>query len=219
MKETIEVLLADDHRLVADGLRMVLEQDSSLRVVGIANDGRQAVKLSAKLKPDVVVMDAMMPGLNGIEATQQIRAAQPEVKVLALSMHADRRFVRGMLLAGACGYLIKDCAAEELSRAVHAVVAGQTYLSPSVAMVVVEDYRNTADDSGRLKNSVLTARESEVLQLIAEGHTSRAIAGTLNISVKTVESHRAQLMRKLGVSTVAGLTKYAIRTGLTDLES
>lgn len=218
MKKT-RVLLADDHRLVAEGLQMVLEQDPSFDVVGVANDGRAAVALCGKLRPDVVIMDAMMPGLNGMEATQQIRAAYPSTRVLALSMHSDHRFVRGMLLAGASGYLIKDCAAEELTRAVHAVVAGRTYLSPTIADLVVEQYRSSLSDESRSPVPALTPRECEVLQLIAEGHASRSIAEVLHISIKTVESHRSQVMRKLGLQSVAELTKYAIRTGLTNLET
>ena len=211
---SIRILLADDHKIVREGLRSMLEKRSDMEVIGEARDGREAVRAARDQAPDVVVMDVEMPGLSGIEATRQIAAERPEVKVLCLSMHRDRRWVLPILDAGGAGYLIKDCALEELARAIRAVTAGQTYLSPAVAGSVVEAYR--AGGSGApSEDSLLTAREREVLQLLAEGHSSKEIASRLHLSPKTVGTYRERLMRKLDIHNVAGLVKYAIREGLT----
>lgn len=215
------VLIADDHRIVCEALKQALEKEPGIEVVGVAANGREAVRMTRQLKPDVVVLDVTMPELSGIEATAQIRKHVPETRVIALSMHSDRRYVMGALAAGVSGYLVKDCALEELALALRTVVAGQVYLSPRIAGVVVESVQQTAGpvtSDADTKDSPLTHREREVLQLLAEGKGVRDIAATLHVSVKTVETHRRQLMKKLGISSVAGLTKYAIREGLTSLE-
>ncbi len=211
------ILLADDHKIVRDGLRSLLEKQPGMDVVAEADNGRTTVRLARELLPDLVIVDIGMPGLNGIEATRQIVAENPRIRVVALSMHSDRRFVAQMFKAGASAYLLKDCAFEELAQAVQVVLAGRTYLSPQVAGTVVEDYiRHLAatDGSGF---SVLTAREREVLQLLAEGNSTKQIANSLHVSMKTVETHRQQIMNKLNVQSVADLVKYAIREGLTSL--
>lgn len=211
------VLLADDHKIMRDGLRALLEKQVGMEVVAEAEDGRMTVQLARKLLPDLLIIDIGMPDLNGIDATRQIVAEAPGIKVIALSMHSDKRFVAQMFKAGASAYLLKDCAFEELSHAVRVVLAGHIYLSPEIAGPVMEDYVRhvtTADSSGF---SVLTVREREVLQLLAEGKTTREIAARLNLSVKTIETHRQQIMTKLNVHTIADLIKYAIREGLTPL--
>jgi DNA-binding NarL/FixJ family response regulator len=210
-----KILLADDHQIVCDGLRMVLENEGGMQVAGTASTGREAVRLTRELQPDVVIMDVAMPELNGIEATRQIVDAQPGTRVIGLSMHADKRFIRGMLEARAAGYLLKECAAAELALAIRTVVGGRIYLSPAITGVVVEDYVGHRGDERR---RLLTPREREVLQLLAEGNSTREIAQSLFISVKTVETHRRQIMEKLNIHSVAELTKYAIREGLTSLD-
>ncbi len=214
----IRVLLADDHKIVRDGLRALLEKESDMEVVGEADGGVQAVQLARELAPTVVVMDIAMPDLNGIEAAAKIREHDPQVKIIALSMHSDKRFVGGMLRAGASGYLLKDCAFGELSNAIRAVMRGQTYLSPGIAHVVVEGYVRGAGAPGQAGGSALTPREREVLQLLAEGKATREIAALLNLSVRTVETHRQQIMNKLNLHKAAELVKYAIREGMISLE-
>ena len=216
---SIRILLADDHKITRQGLRSLLDKQQDMEVVAEAEDGRTAVRLAGELLPNVVIMDVTMPDLNGIEATRQIVGQSPDVKIIALSMHSDTLFVTEMLRSGASGYLLKDCAFEELSRAIHAVVAGKTYLSPSVSGVVVDDYLHRLSKADFSDSHVLTDREREVLQLLAEGKSTKRIALKLHISVKTVETHRRQMMNKLDIHTVAELTKYAIRKGLTSLET
>ena len=215
---TIKILLADDHKITRQGLRSLLEKQSDMAVVAEAEDGRTAVQMVEKLSPDVVIMDVSMPDLNGIEATRQIISRNSKVKIIALSMHSDRLFVSEMLKSGACGYLLKDCAFEELARAIRAVVDGKTYLSPAISGVVVDDYLHRLSKTDSPNGQILTNREREVLQLLAEGKSTKQIALKLHISVKTVETHRRQMMDKLDIHTVAELTKYAIRKGLTSLE-
>jgi DNA-binding NarL/FixJ family response regulator len=210
----IKVILADDHQIVREGLASLLEKHPDLEVVGQAGEGRAAVRLALELKPHVVIMDLGMPSLNGIEATRQIIAALPEVKVIALSVHAESPFVTGMLQAGASAYLLKHGAAEELVRAIRLTVQGQTYLSPRIAGQVVEGYLEKQSAPGASAFTLLTPREREVLQLYAEGKITRQIASLLYISPKTVEFHRRQIMDKLGVSSFADLIKYALREGL-----
>jgi DNA-binding NarL/FixJ family response regulator len=211
------IVIADDHQILRQGLKTLLEKEIDMEVVGEAKNGRQTVTLVRELIPHVVIMDVNMPDLNGIEATQQILAEYPDIKVIALSMHADHRFVINMLKAGALGYLLKDGAFEELAQAIRLVMANKTHLSPEVAEIVVRDFVNQPRGPSQAAFSVLTTREREVLQLMAEGKSTRQIADRLYISIKTVETHRNQITRKLGTRSVADLTKYAIQQGLTSL--
>lgn len=214
----IRIIIADDHQIVRQGLRTLLEREPDMNVVAEAEDGRKALTLVREIIPQVIVMDVEMPDLNGIEATRQIISEFPQVKIIALSMYSDSRFVTNMLKAGATGYLLKDCAFEELAQAIRLAMANRIYLSPGVADVVVKDYVNNTPPPPVSVFSVLTAREREVLQLLSEGKRTSHIAELLHISTKTVETHRQQLMHKLGIRSVAELTKYAIREGLTSLE-
>ena len=193
----------------------MLEKEPGIKVVGEAEEGRTTLRLARELTPDVIIMDVAMPDLNGIEATRQIVAEFPTIKVIALSMHDDRRFVLSMIKAGAKGYLLKDSAFKDLAKAIRVVVANKTYLSSKIADIVVKDYLATATSEESSAYYLLSPREREVLQLIAEGKTSNQVAENLHVSIKTVETHRAQLLRKLKVKSVAELTKYAIRAGLT----
>ncbi len=187
------IVLADDHRLMREGLKTLISGESDLEVVGEAEDGRSAVSLTLELMPDVVIMDVAMPHLNGIEATRQILKQAPSVRIIALSMHSDRRFVGEMLKVGASGYLLKDGAFDELVRAIRAVLAGQVYLNPRIAAIVIEHHVRRPKAENASVWSVLTSREREVLQLLSEGKTSKLIAAQLHISAKTVESHRRQI--------------------------
>jgi DNA-binding NarL/FixJ family response regulator len=214
----IKVLLADDHQIMREGLASLLEKHFDLEVVGQAGEGRTAVRLAEELQPDVVIMDVGLPSLNGIEATRQITAAVSGVKVIALSVHAENLYVAGMLQAGASAYLLKYSAAEELVRAIHLVVKGQTYLSPQIAGQVVDGYVGKHSSPDASVFTILTPREREVLQLYAEGRITRQIASLLHISAKTVEFHRRQIMDKLGCSSFADLIKYAIREGLANIQ-
>ena len=215
---SITIILVDDHPTMREGLRAVLSQDQQVVVVGEAGDGRAAVQLVADQRPDVVVMDIAMADLNGVEATRQILRESPETRVIGLSAYGDKRYVLAMLDAGAHGYILKSSASHELLRAIQAVAKGQHYLSPEVAGAVVNEYVGKHDDSPPVAQSDLGAREREILQLLAEGHTSKAIGVQLHISVKTVETHRRNIMRKLDLHNIASLTKYAVREGLTSLD-
>ena len=214
---SIRIVVADDHKLVRDGLRSLLEKQKGMEVVAETEDGRTTVQQVQKQSPDVVIMDISMHDLNGVDATRQIIAKSPRVKVLALSIHSDRRFVAGMLSAGASGYLLKDSGFVELADAIRIVVSNQTYLSPRIAGIVAEDYVNRRRATDATGHSILTAREREVLQLIAEGKSTKQTARHLQVSVKTIESHRQNMMEKLEICSVAELTKYAVREGLTSL--
>jgi RNA polymerase sigma factor (sigma-70 family) len=211
------ILLVDDHIIVRQGLRMLLEQQPGLKVLAEAADGDTAVKLARQHRPDLVVMDITLPKMNGIEATKRILAAVPTTKVIALSMHSDRRFVLEMLKSGAKGYLLKDSAFDEMAEAIKAVSNGKTYLSAQITDLVVQDAVSRRKDVSGTVFSILTPREREVLQLLAEGRTTKETAAQLGVSVKTIETHRKQLMDKLNVHSVAELTKYAVREGLTTL--
>ena len=217
---TIRVLLADDHKILRDGLRNLIQAQPDIEVVGEAGNGRDAIRLAVKKTPDVVLMDINMPDLNGMEATSELLAAVPGAKVIALSMYASQRFVAGMLAAGARGFVIKDCAFEELHAAVRAVASGRIYLSPEIAEMVVQDYvsRLRLDREGYQPASVLSAREREVLQLVAEGWAAREIGERLHVSGKTVYSHIRRIMKKLALGSIAELTKYALREGLTSAD-
>ncbi|MCK4887517.1 MAG: response regulator transcription factor [Planctomycetes bacterium] len=215
---SIRILLADDHKITREGLRSLISKQSDMKVVAEAENGRDAVSLAKELRPDVIIMDVSMPDLNGIEATKQILSESKNVKVVALSMHSDNLFVSEMLKSGASGYMLKDCAFEELGRAIREVFNGNTYLSPMISGVVVEDYLRKLNKSDSGESSILSNREREVLQLLAEGQSTKQIGLKLFISAKTVETHRRQIMNKLDMYTVAELTKYAIRKGLTSLD-
>ena len=213
----IRILLVDDHKIMRDGLKNMLKKYEDLLVVGEAEDGRLALQLAKELKPNVVVMDVAMPDLNGIEATRQLFEERPGLKVVGLSMHSERRFVTEMLKAGASAYLLKDCAFEELVTAIRTVLEGKIYLSPGITGVLIENYVRNAPHADMSVFSRLSDREREVLQLMAEGRSTKEIAMQLNLSVKTVESHRNNIMTKLDIHSIAELTKYAIREGLTSL--
>jgi DNA-binding NarL/FixJ family response regulator len=215
---SIRVLIADDHKIMLAGLRSLLEKQTDFEVVGEANNGRKAVQMAQEKTPDVVVMDVSMPDLNGIEATMQIIESLPKTRVVALSMHSDKRFVMGMLRAGASGYLLKDCASQELANAIVQVAGGKKYLSPEITGVVIDDFLLGGSAEEVAAASPLSPREREVLQLIAEGWSTRQIASHLYVSIKTIETHRRQIMRKLDLHAIADLTKYAIREGFTSIE-
>jgi DNA-binding NarL/FixJ family response regulator len=214
-----KLLLVDDHKIMRHGIRSLLEKEAGMEVLEETNNGRAAIELARNLSPDVVIMDIAMHDLNGIEATRQITAELPEVKVIILSMHSDRQMVADALQAGASGYLLKDCEFEELVRAIETVVTHRTYLSPEIADILVENFVRQSPVSESSASSVLTSREREVLQLLAEGKTTKEIATALCLSTKTVETHRRQMMEKLNIYSVANLIKFAIRTGLTSLEA
>ncbi|HEU4386497.1 MAG TPA: response regulator transcription factor [Blastocatellia bacterium] len=216
----IRVLLVEDHTLVRAGLRSLLQSFGGIQVVAEAGDGRDALRLVEAHKPDLVLMDVAMPGLNGLEATTRLRKEYPGIRVLILSMYSNEEYVIQSLRAGAAGYLLKDAATTELDLAIKAIARGETYLSPAVSKVVVSDYVRRVGGEGsevpsdRSPYERLTPRQREILQLIAEGHTTKEIAHLLNISAKTVETHRMQLMSQLDIHDVAGLVRYAIRKGL-----
>ena len=208
----IRILLADDHAVVRQGFRMILSTHADLEIVGEAGNGREAVELAAALRPDVVVMDVTMPELNGIEATRRLTADNPHIRVVALSMHKDSVYVREILRAGARGYLLKDSVADDLVAAVRAVASGEGYLSPAVSNAVLDDYRKHVTNPIDL----LSSREREVLQMLAEGKTNKEIAATLNLSVYTVDAHRGRIMEKLNVHSINELVRFAVRNGLVD---
>lgn len=216
----IRILLVDDHKIMREGLRSLLEKETDFEVVAEARNGREAIELARSLKPNVVIMDVTMPELNGIEATRHIHDEFPAIKVVALTVHSDKNYLTGMLRAGTAGYLLKDCAAEELVQAVRAVADGKGYVSPEVAPMIMKDYsiRGTPSADVSTPGAELGPKEKEILQLIAEGVTTKEIANRLGISIKTVERTRTQIMDKLQLFSVAELTKYAIRLGLTPLE-
>lgn len=215
----MNILLVDDHQMMRDGLRAVLERENDLRVTGEAADGRTALDLCGTLHPDLVVMDIGMPGLNGIEATRQVTSHHPRTKVVALSMNSDRRYVHAMFEAGAWAYLVKSSASDELIRAIRSVSHDEKYVSPAVANAVLDTFVvGRAAGTPRDPRGELSPREREVLQLLAEGMTSKEIANKLDLAVSTIETHRKQIMAKLELRSVAELTKFAIRSGLTTLE-
>ena len=208
----IRILLADDHAVVRQGFKMILNAQADMEIVGEAGNGRQAVDLAEQLRPDVVVMDVAMPELNGIEATRRLASSVPHARVIALSMHKDSVYVREILRAGARGYLLKDSGAADLVAAIHAVASGESYLSPAVSNAVLDDYRRHVTNPIDL----LTSREREVLQLLAEGRTNKEIAGVLNLSVYTVDAHRGRIMEKLNLHSISELVRFAVRNGLIE---
>ena len=219
MMEKIRILLADDHRILREGLKYILDTQADMKVIGEASDGRQAIKEAKRINPDVLIMDIAMPELNGIEAARQILALYPSIKIIILSMHYSTEHIYQALQAGAMGFVIKDSAGKELMQAVRAVYGGHRYLSEKVDEILIEDYvmqRRKIQPQSPLES--LSPREREILQLVAEGKTSVAIADILFISPKTVETYRSRLMHKLGLKDTAGLVKFAIAQGLTGVD-
>ena len=213
----IRVLLADDHTILRDGIRALLDDQADIEVIGEAQDGQATVKMTAQLQPDVVVMDIAMPLLNGLEATRQIQRDFPQVKVLILTMHENEEYIRQVLAAGALGYVLKDAAARDLLGAIRAVYQGEAVLSPAITRLVIEDYLRWGDIRPPDSTNGLTSREREVLQLIAEGYTNKEIAEILCLSIKTVQSHRTNLMSKLDLHDRGELIKYAIQKKIIDI--
>lgn len=216
----IRLLIADDHKIMREGLKSLIEKEPDFSVVGEAETGKMTVSLIQKLSPHVVVMDISMPDLNGIEATRKIVKMNSNIKVVALSAHADQHFVREMMTAGASAYILKDTAYEELVRAIREVMKGKKYLSPDIARGVLDTYVQLSRSSSENPAFVvLTDREREVLQMFAEGKSTKEIAGDIEVSVKTIETHRHNIMEKLDMRSIAELTKYAIREGLTSVDA
>jgi two-component system response regulator NreC len=217
MTSKIRILLADDHTLLRNGISAILEDEPDMAVVGEADNGREAVRLADQLKPNVVLIDIAMPLLNGLEATRQIKHEHPEISVLVLTMYDNEEYFRKMLEVGASGYIIKRAAATELVSAIRAVYHGEAVLSPAITRLLLEDYLNHDSHTEKDDPSALSSREREVLQLIAEGRTSREIAEILNLSVKTVQSHRTNLMQKLDLHDRGDLIKYAIQKKIIEI--
>ena len=218
----IRILLADDHALVRAGIRMIIQGLPGFRVIAETGDGQEAVRLARQMEPDIALLDLSMPGLNGLDAMARITKECPAIKLVALSMHTAENYVLEALRAGAVGYVVKDAAVEELEQALHAVSAGERFLSPAVSRHVLHGYlrlaKGEAAPEPRPTADQLTPRQREILQLIAEGGSTRDIAERLSISIKTVETHRSQIMQRLSIRDVAGLTRYAIRAGLIEAE-
>ncbi len=215
--DKIRLVLADDHTILRDGIRALLEDQPDMAVVGEAEDGRQAVQLTHDLRPAVVLMDIAMPLLNGLEATRQIKRDHPEIHVLVLTMHDNEEYIHEVLAAGASGYVLKQAAASELVAAIRAVHHGEAVLSPAITRVVIQDYLRSEAAQPVIASNDLTSREREVLQLIAEGHTSKEIAEMLCLSVKTVQAHRTSLMQKLDLHDRGDLIKYAIQKKIIEV--
>ena len=214
----VRILLADDHQIMREGLKALLGRRTSIEVIAEAENGIQALSIARKERPDVIVMDIAMPDINGIEVTRQLKSELPDIKIIALSMHSDRRFVSEILKAGASAYVLKHAAFEDLEKAIKAVMIGRTFLSADILESVVNDYVSQLSSSEYDAYRQLSDRERQVLQLLAEGNSTKEIAFKLHVSVKTIESHRQNIMNKLGIRTLAGLTKFAVREGLTSLD-
>lgn len=216
----IRIVLCDDHQIIREGLRSLLEKQPDMTVVGEALNGLGAIKMVSEKKPDIVILDIAMPEMNGIGAARRIFAEHPKVKILALSMHSDHHFVTEMLEAGASGYMLKDSAFGELTTAIRTIISGGLFISPHIAGNVLEEFARRANPGNVTKrhNAQLSQREKEILQLISEGHSTKEIATKINVSVKTVETHRQHVMQKVGAHNVAALTKYAVREGITSLD-
>ncbi|MHB9030665.1 MAG: response regulator [Candidatus Latescibacterota bacterium] len=214
----IKIIIADDHKIVRDGLTALLEKNPDMKVVAEVDNGRQAIEAANLMQPDVVLMDVVMNGLNGIEATRSIVKHNPYVKVIGLSMYSDPEYVSGLLAAGASGYVLKECAYGEIVNAINLVMRNKSYISPEVTSVVIDGFKGSRFPAEPDHSTALTNREREIIQLIAEGYTSKEIAANLNLSIKTVCTHRQHIMDKLHCHDVAKLTKYAIRKGFTSAE-
>jgi len=211
----IRILLADDHTVMRNGLRLLLERQPNLTVVGEASDGRETVRLAEQLSPNLVVMDIAMPNLNGIEAARQIGTSNPDIAIIILSMHSDESYVIRALKAGARGYLLKDSAEGDLIAAIHAITDGKSFFSPAISRILVEDYmRQLEQQHVEDTYELLTAREREILQLLAEGKTNKEVAAMLNLSIYTVETHRTHILQKLNLHSVPELILYAVRKGI-----
>ncbi len=214
---SIKIMVVDEHKIVREGLATLIAKQPNMEIVGEATDGREALALVERKTPDLILMDVTMPNLNGIEATRRIKSKNPEIEIIALSLHSERQFVLGMIRAGASGYLIKQCTFDELVLAINTVMEGKKYLSREIANILIEEYIRKESEGKAMIDSKLTSREIEVLQLLAEGKTTKEIASSLSVSLKTVEAHIRHTKSKLKVNTVAELTKIAIREGLTSL--
>jgi len=214
----LSIILADDHKILRSGIRKMLENEAGYTVVAEAENGRDTVKYVQEFHPDLVIMDVTMPDMNGIEATRQIMALDVGTRIIALSMHSGKPFVEGMLRAGAFGYLLKSCELEELIQAIESVMSGKIFLTPEITGIVVKDYVKNVPSASSDTCAELSPRENEVLQLIAEGKTTKEIAHVLCVSTKTIDNHRQRIMGKLNMRSIAELTKYAIRIGLTSTE-
>ena len=213
----IKIMVVDEHKIVREGLTSLIDKQPNMETIGEATDGREALEIANKLSPDLILMDVTMPNLNGIEATRKIKSKKPNIEIIALSLHSDRRYVLGMIDAGASGYLLKECAFDELVRAINTVMEGKKYLSPEISNILVDEYVRKDTQDKAIIYSKLTPREREILQQIAEGKSTKEIAKNLSISIKTVETHRQHIKRKLKATSIAELTKIAIREGLTAL--
>lgn len=215
----IRIILAEDHQITRDGLEVMIQKRKDMTMVASAGDGQTAVKLARELVPDLMIIDVTMPKLNGIEATRQIKSENPKIKVIALSMHAEKIYITEILKAGASGYLLKNCAFDELVKAILFVNTHKNiYLSPEVSRILAEDYLRGFIAESASVMQILTSREHEVLKMIVDGNSTRQIASDLHVSTKTIETHRRRVMDKLGIDNLAGLVKYAIREGITTLE-
>lgn len=219
MTRKIKIMIADDHTIVRQGMRKLLETYPELQIVGESQDGDETIELVKKLLPEIIIMDISMPGLNGLEATREIKKRSPEIKILILTMHAEKEYIFKILQSGASGYLLKGSAIDELVTAIHAVDRGESYLSPPISKSIIEDYVGGRQKSrgSVTRSQPLTTREREVLQLIAEGHTSKSIATQLSLSSKTIETHRSHIMQKLNIHNAAGLIRYAIQRGWVEV--
>lgn len=216
---TIRIQLADDHMITREGLKSLIQNEKHMEIVAEVDNGRSAVEKALLLIPDIIIMDINMPGLNGIEATKQILAQHPHIKIIALSMFSERRYVMGMLKAGVSGYLLKNCAFNEFLNAIETVSKGSRYLSQHITDMVMDDFATGRPSEVLSPDALLTRREREVLQLIAEGTRSIQIAARLHVSEKTISTHRRKIMNKLNIHSIAGLTKFAIRKGITSLDA
>jgi len=214
---TYNILLADDHTIFRDGLKALIEKHKDLKIVAQASNGRQAIRLANQLIPDLAIIDISMPDLNGFEATKAILKKIPQMKIIALSMHSHRQFIEEMFKAGASAYLLKDCAIDELTKAIRLVMKGQSYISPAVKTISHRDLFRSLKNTGTPTRDSLTTRQREILQLLTEGKSTKQIAATCHISAKTVETHRAHIMKKLNIHNLSDLTKYALREGITSL--